>query len=184
MTTLALNILDIVQNSIFAGSDEIKIEIRESVKDDIMVITITDNGKGISPAMISKVTDPFTTSRKTRKIGMGLPLLEYHSKLAGGKLEIFSGEGKGTVVRSSFLHSHIDRQPLGDIPGVLIILIASNPEISFIYSHETDSGSYCFSTEEVRETLGAESINDYSLLKDLKEMISQNLMEISVSELN
>lgn len=184
MTTLALHILDIVQNSIRAGASEIRIRIIESKASDNLDIIIEDNGSGISGEMIDKVTDPFTTSRTTRKTGLGLPLLKQHSRMTGGDLELKSKPGAGTIVKATFKHSHIDRQPIGDMAGVLIILIASNPEIDFLYTHRTDSGEYTFSTSNTKEYLETESLGDYALLKEIGEMIKENLSDISVSELN
>jgi anti-sigma regulatory factor (Ser/Thr protein kinase) len=184
MTTLALHILDIVQNSITAGASEIRIRIAESISNDLFEIIIEDNGSGIPVEMISKVTDPFTTSRTTRKTGLGLPLLKQQANLANGDLEIKSAKGMGTVVRSYFRHSHIDRQPLGDICGVMIILIASNPKIDFLYTHKTDSGEYTFSTSYTKEFLETDDLGDYSLLKEIGNMIGENLTQIRVSELS
>ncbi len=178
MKYLSLNILDVVQNSIRAGASTIEIIIREMKEADFYDIQITDNGSGIPEDILSKVTDPFVTTRTTRKIGMGLPLLRHHAIMAGGDLEIESHEGSGTSVKAVFSLSHIDRQPLGDMPGVMIILIAANPENDFIYTHKTDNGQFTFSTRETKEYLGTESLNERSLLSGIREMILQNLLDI------
>jgi hypothetical protein len=182
MKTLSLNILDIVQNSVRAKADEIMIEIKESVRGDIYSIIIADNGSGIPEDIIDKVTDPFVTSRTKRKMGLGLPLLKYHAELAGGKLEIESEIAKGTKVTALFSFSHIDRQPLGDIVGVLKILMAANPGINFIYRHATDKGEFRFSSEETRKYLEADTLYNNSLMDDIGCMIGENLQEIEVSD--
>jgi hypothetical protein len=184
MKTLALNILDIAQNSIRAKATQIVINISESKKGDNMEISINDNGIGINKNMINKVTDPFITSRKTRRIGMGLPLLKYHAKIAGGDMIIKSQENNGTSVNATFSLSHFDRQPLGDIAGVMTILIAANPDICFLYSHTTDLGEYRFSSTETKEFLEVNTLNDYILLDMIKSMINENLRGISVSDMN
>ena len=181
MNTLSLNILDIVQNSIRAEAGIITIEIRESESDDRYLITITDNGNGIPPDILENVTDPFVTTRTRRRMGLGLPLLKHHAELTGGGLKITSESGKGTEVEALFSNNHIDRQPMGDISGVLLILIAANPEINFIYSHCTDSGEYLFNTSEVKAYLEADTLNDRALLADIKIMINENLKEINAS---
>ena len=181
MITLSLNILDIVQNSIRAKADEISIEVNESAQTDIFRITITDNGSGIPSEMLGKVTDPFVTSRTKRRMGLGLPLLKYHSEITGGSLKIDSEETKGTKVTALFSFSHIDRQPLGDIVGILKILIAANPDISFIYSHVTDKGEFRFSSEETKQYLEVETLNERGLIDDIGCMIGENLKEIDVS---
>jgi hypothetical protein len=181
MKTLSLNILDIVQNSLRAKADMISISIEESSVKDLYVITITDNGTGIAEEILENVTDPFVTTRSKRRMGLGLPLLKYHAEIAGGGLQIDSGSGRGTRVCASFSLSHLDRQPLGDISGVLVILIASNPGINFIYNHCTDNGQYCFDTNETKEFLEVDNLSGVSLLKDIKDMINENLKEINPS---
>jgi hypothetical protein len=181
MKELSLNILDIVQNSIRAKADIISVEIEESIHKNIYCITITDNGSGIPDEIIKTVTDPFVTTRTKRRMGMGLPLLKYHSELTGGKLQIVSGTNSGTTIVASFINNHIDRQPLGDIVGVLMILISANPVIEFKYSHKTDSGEYFFSTRETKEYLETDNLNDRVLLEDISNMIIENLKEIGAS---
>lgn len=183
MITLSLNILDIVQNSVRAKASEVFIGIRELISEDLYEIKVRDNGTGISKEILAGVTDPFVTTRTTRKTGFGLPLLKYHANLAGGDLKIESTEGKGTEVKASFTLSHIDRQPLGDIAGVVTILIAANPKISFIYSHLTDKGEYSFSSEETKEYLEVDALNDNGLLRNIREMINVNLTDIGVSDI-
>lgn len=184
MKELSLNILDIVQNSIRAGAGKIEIEIRESEKDDLYIISITDNGSGIPEEILQNVTNPFVTTRTERKIGLGLPLLKYHAEMAGGGLKITSEPGKGTEVEAVFRRDHIDRQPLGDIIGVLKILVAANPDKDIIYKHISDNGEYIFSSEETRRFLEVDSLSDNTLLKDIGDMIGGNLKEIGASGIN
>jgi hypothetical protein len=183
MINLALNILDIVQNSIRAKANLITVSIEESIAADTYRIIITDNGRGIPASMVASVTDPFVTTRMKRRMGMGLPLLQYHAGITGGGVKIASEQDKGTTVTATFCLNHIDRQPLGDITGVLMILIAANPGISFIYSHKTDTGEYTFSTSETMEYLETDNLNDMALLEDLKGMIYGNLAAIEASGL-
>jgi hypothetical protein len=181
MKHLSLNILDIIQNSIRAKADEISVEISESVAQDIYRIIVKDNGTGIPEEILMNVTDPFVTTRTKRKMGLGLPLLKYHAELTGGGLTISSETGVGTEVTATFTNSHIDRQPLGDIVGILIIMIAANPGINFIYRHSTDKGNYSFSTAEIKEYLNADTLNDRDLLEDIGCMVGENLTEIEAS---
>jgi len=183
MLTLALNILDIVQNSIRAKASEIFIGIRESKAEDLYEITIKDNGNGIPAGILERVTDPFVTTRTTRKTGMGLPLLKFHSNLTGGDIKIDSVEGRGTSVKATFSLSHVDRQPLGDIAGVMTILMTANPEIDFLYGHKTEYGDYRLSSKEIRDYLGIDDFSDSIIMADIKEMINQNLKDIGVNDI-
>jgi hypothetical protein len=181
MKELSLNILDIVQNSIRAKADEISIEINESLSSDLYRISVRDNGTGIPEEILQDITDPFITTRTKRRMGLGLALLKYHAELTGGGLEIGSQVGKGTSVTATFSHKHFDRQPLGDIVSVLIMLIASNPVIEFIYSHKTEKGEYRFSSKETKEYLEVDTLFERNLIEEIGWMIGENLNEISAS---
>lgn len=183
MKTLALNILDISQNSIRARADEINIAISESSEQDLYKIVIEDNGKGIPPDILKNVADPFVTTRTRRRMGMGLALLKYHSELTGGNIEVISDEGKGTKVKAVMSFKHIDRQPLGDITGVIRILIAGNQGINFTYRHTTDAGEYMFSSDETKKFLEVERLYDAELLDSISSMINENLIDIKASGL-
>jgi hypothetical protein len=181
MKELSLNILDIVQNSIRAKAGEISIEINESIISDLYQIIIKDNGSGIPEDMLRNITDPFVTTRTKRKMGLGLSLLKYHAELTGGGMEIKSEFGRGTEVKTDFSFGHLDRQPLGDIVSIIVILMASNPQINFIYIHKTDNGDYRFSSKETEEFLEVETLNERDLLEDIGWMIAENLNEIKAS---
>ncbi|MDR1951382.1 MAG: ATP-binding protein [Bacteroidales bacterium] len=178
MKDLSLHILDIAQNSISAKAALIQITINEDKFNNRYVLTIEDNGTGMSPEVLAKVTDPYTTSRKTRKVGMGLPLLKLNAELANGNLEITSELGVGTKVIAVFEFDHIDRVPIGDIAGVVVMLASMNPNLEFIYKHITPRGEYSFDTTEVKEILDDLSIQEPGIQKYLKELIEENLKEI------
>jgi anti-sigma regulatory factor (Ser/Thr protein kinase) len=182
MKELALNILDIVQNSIRAKAKRIEIQINESESQDLMNIEIIDNGAGISPKMLATVTDPFTTSRTKRKVGLGLAFLSQHAELADGNLKIESDLNIGTRVVTSFKLNHFDRQPLGDIAGVFKILIIANPEIDFFYKHKTDTGVYEVNTLEIKEIFNVKYLTDNTLMEDIKCLIQENLTLIGVKD--
>lgn len=178
MVELSLHILDIVQNSVSANADKIGIEIIENSKEDTLAINITDNGKGMSSEVLAKVLDPYTTSRTTRKVGMGIPLLNDACRSTGGELTIDSDPGKGTEVKSVLGLTHIDRQPLGDMAGVVVMLISANPSIRFIYSHTKDNNNFTLDTDEVKEVLDGVPIETPEVGRMLREMINSNLDEL------
>lgn len=178
MKEIALNILDIARNSVRAGAKKIRIEIVESDQSNSMVIKIIDDGHGMEKEMLLTVDDPFTTSRTTRKVGLGIPLLKQHAELAGGKLWMESEKGLGTVLLAEFVKDHIDRQPMGDICGIIKLLLISEKQIEFEYFHSTDKGKYEFSTIEAKEILETDDLSDPSLAKDISNMLKENLMDI------
>jgi hypothetical protein len=178
MKDLSMHVMDIIQNSIVANATVIQIDIVEDKVDDSLVISIKDNGKGMDAEMVKNVTDPYCTSRTTRKVGLGIPLLKQSAELTGGSLTIQSEIGKGTSLNAYFVNSSIDRQPLGDIAGTIVLTVSANPAIDFIYTHTINKRSYCFDTREVKAVLGDVPVSNLEIIKYLREMIQENLKEI------
>jgi anti-sigma regulatory factor (Ser/Thr protein kinase) len=163
MEELALHILDIVQNSIEAGATRIKLSIVEDYLSDRLTIRISDNGRGMTQAERKKVLNPFYTTRKTRRVGLGLPLLAAAAEACAGSLQIESKRGMGTTIVADFQHSHIDRAPIGDLPRTFVSIIAMLGPGNLIYSHRTvDNGGerdFGFDTFEIRERIGEVPLN-------------------------
>lgn len=153
MKDLALHIMDISQNALRARASLVEISLEEDIISDCLRILIKDNGKGIPAEMLPSVTDPYTTSRTSRKVGMGLPLLRQNVEQCNGSLLVESEEGKGTTVCATFKASHIDLPPYGDLPGVIYLLIVANPDIDFRYERRKGNTAFVFDTREVREVL-------------------------------
>ncbi len=175
MKDLSLHIMDIIQNSIEAGAALITLIIREDILANRMEIAIEDNGRGMTAEILERVADPYYTSRKTRKVGMGIPLFRQTAQQSGGDLMIESQPGKGTKLVASLQHDHIDRPILGDIAGVVSLIAGSNPEKDFIYKHYMNGNEYVFDTREVKEALDGMPISELPVIKYLKEMIRENL---------
>ena len=177
---LSAHVLDIAENSVMAEGTEVRVEVLEEKAADRLSFSVEDNGRGMSKEFISKVTDPFTTTRTTRRVGMGLPFLKQSAELCGGGLEIVSEPGKGTKTTASFILSSIDRPPLGDIPASLMALIMGSPEIRWIYRHRTDNGEFVLDTDEIIDALDGERemLRSPEVGLWLKEHIKENLDEI------
>lgn len=170
MKELSLNILDIAQNSVTAGAKNILISLEED-ENALLTLTITDDGKGMDAEMVRTVTDPFCTTRTTRKVGMGIPLLKLASEQAGGSLSIVSVPRQedpvhcGTTVCATFDTASIDFTPLGDIVGTIVVLIQGHPEIDYLFVHSTPHGTARLDTKELREVLGDEiSLGEFEIL--------------------
>ncbi len=154
MRELSLHILDIVQNSLEAGATHITIEIDEDLAEDRLTIRVIDNGRGMDAETLRRVTDPFFTTRTTRKVGLGLPLLKAAAEQCGGRLTIQSAPGQGTTVTAEFQHSHIDRAPLGDMPASLMTILLAEPPVEVRYIHRVNERRFELDTRELREALG------------------------------
>ncbi len=178
MRELSLHILDIAQNSITAGSSCIVIEIVEDSIQDLFSIEIIDNGKGMDEDFLKKVTDPFVTTRQTRKVGLGISLFKAAAEMCNGRFTIQSTIGKGTIVTAQFQRSHIDRVPLGNIAETMMTLIMANEHIDYIYKHTFNEKVFVFDTREVRKVLENVSLGEFEVLTWVKSYIEEGLNEL------
>jgi hypothetical protein len=181
MQELSMHILDIVQNSLAAGATRVDIRIREALAEDLLMIEVRDNGRGISQEVLSRVMDPFFTSRTTREVGLGLSLFKEATERTGGYLEVHSEEGKGTWVIARFHLDHFDRAPLGDMGETLGVLISGNPEVDFFYEHRVDGQIYFLETRKMREILGPVGLDDPSVLDFVRQDIQIGLKKIGAA---
>jgi hypothetical protein len=145
--------LDVLENAVEAGASTIKVHIEEDVKTDWMRIEIIDDGRGMNPGVIDKVFDPFYTTRKTRHVGLGLPLFRDAARRCEGDLELQSEPGKGTRLKVTFRRSHIDRAPLGDMPSALLAVLLSERPVDLQYSHKVGREEFQLDSSDVRKEL-------------------------------
>ena len=153
MREISLHIMDIIENGLDAGASLIELSIVEDRKERLLRITIKDNGRGIPESMLDQITDPFVTTRTTRRVGLGLSLFKEAAKRCDGTFEIKSKRGEGTLVRASFRTDHIDTPPLGDMAGSLTSLIVTHPEVDFVYTHEADGNRFEMDTRQIKKEL-------------------------------
>lgn len=153
MRELSLHILDLAQNSIGAGAHNVKIEVNED-ENGFFTFSIEDDGCGMSAAMVEEVRDPFVTTRKTRKVGMGIPFIDMVSQQCGGHLDIKSVEEEGTFIKAYFAKDNIDRPPLGNIVESIKVLLVGAPWLDVVFTYKNGAKEFTFNTLEVREALG------------------------------
>ncbi len=181
MKELSLHILDIAKNSVKAKASLIEIVVTEDEEKNLFSIGINDNGCGMTEEFLQTVKDPFSTTRTTRKVGMGIPLFEAASVQCGGGLQITSKVGVGTKVLADFQHNHIDRAPLGDMAGTMKTLIWGSPEIDFLYRHKKNGAEFVLDTRELRKILGGVPLDTPDVLEWIEGYIKEGLNGISVS---
>jgi hypothetical protein len=172
MRELSLHILDVLQNSLEAGATLVELVIEEDLTGDRLVIVVRDNGRGMDQATLARVVDPFYTTRKTRQVGLGIPLFQAAAERSNGSLGITSLVGKGTEVRAVFQHSHIDRAPLGDMTGTLLTFILGGV-CDLAYVHRVNDRQFTFSTAEIRAGLGEVSLSHPAVRGWLREYIAE-----------
>lgn len=170
MKELSLNILDIAKNSTRAGASLIEILLVSDEK-GFLTMTIRDNGCGMDEETLRRVSDPFYTTRTTRKVGMGLPLLRMACEGTGGTLTITSSvkeEDHGTTLVATFDSTHIDFAPIGDVVSSIVILIAGDPDCDFVFLDKTPEREVLLDTRELRAVLGDVSLGEFEVLEWIK----------------
>ncbi|MBZ4663901.1 MAG: ATP-binding protein [Caloramator sp.] len=178
MRELSLHIMDIIENSISADATLIELYIVEDVFKNTFTIKIKDNGKGIDEEMLKNITDPFVTSRTTRRVGLGLSLFESTCLRCNGSLKVYSKVNVGTEVVATMEHSNIDRPPLGKIEETVVTVLL-NPSIDLVYEHIYNDKKFVLDSREIKKILGSDEINTPEVLLWIKDFIKENLKEIS-----
>jgi len=175
MNDLSLHIIDIIQNSISAGATLITLVIIEDIDGNLLTIIIEDNGRGMSSEQVKRLSDPFFTTRTTRKVGMGIPLFRQSAEQSRGGLVVESTVGVGTKVTATFIHDNIDRPPLGDVANSFILMVSANPQLDFLLRYVYNGEEYIFDTIEIKEVLDGMPLNNPSVIKMLTEMVKNNI---------
>ncbi|MBN2852878.1 MAG: sensor histidine kinase [Clostridia bacterium] len=182
MKDLSLHILDIVQNSIKAKALNINIELE--ILEDNLVLTINDDGCGISEEILKNIFDPFITTRTTRKVGLGLSLLKTNVEFAGGKVQIESIKHKGTKVTAWMPVNNIDRKPLGNLAETIKLLILSDNSMNMTLKLINGKKTMQFDTTEIKKQIDGVDINNNEVINWIYEYINEGIIEIFGGVLN
>ena len=178
MQDLSLHILDVVENAIASKASHVAIRITEDPKQNQLIVEIEDDGEGIPAHLLDKVADPFFTTRSTRKVGLGLSLLQQAAQACEGDLQVQSLQGKGTLVRASFRYNHIDCKPLGDMASTMVTLIVGNPHMDFHYAHHKGERTFVLDTVELKRELDDVPIDHPKVVQFIREEILKGLREL------
>ncbi len=182
MKELSLNILDIAQNSIRAGATDVAITLTEDAH--TLTFAITDNGCGMKADFLARVTDPFATTRTTRKGGLGIPLLKMAAEQTGGRLTLTSRsaedyEDHGTELSATFYKGHIDFVPLGDIVETVCTLIHGADGVDFLFTHTNGDRQFCLSTKQLKEMLGGDiPLSSPEIMAWIREYLTEGYSEL------
>lgn len=179
MKELSLHILDIVQNAISAGAQNIEILIDENEQTDLLTIKVIDDGWGMDEEYVKKAVNPFTTSRKTRRVGMGLPLLKQAAIECNGDLTIASKLSEGTTVHIWFTHSHINRMPIGNMVATIITLLIDGSHFDLQYIHRINSQQMVFDTRQIRQVLEDVPLNHPDVIEWVRQSLQSEIVELS-----
>lgn len=171
MLELAMHILDIVENSINAGADVVLIELEVETKKDYFSIEIQDNGSGMDDEMLKKALDPFVTTKPGKRVGLGLSLLREAARKSGGDMSVDSQPGVGTAVHATFGFTHVDRQPLGNLPETMLTLIIGNVDVAFGLTLNMDGRTTTWNTGMIHEKFGGRNRTEPEVMAYIREQI-------------
>lgn len=167
-----------MQNSTVAKSSLIRVSILAKPQTGMLEVVIEDNGYGMDSELLASVTDPFSTTRTTRKVGLGIPLFKASAEQSGGEFCIISQKGKGTAVKAIFAIDNIDRPPLGDLEGVITDMAAANPAVEIQLLLKNGSRQFNFNSREVSRQLGEVPLSEFTVVQWLREYIKEGLSDI------
>ncbi len=180
MREIALHLMDIAENSVAAEAQNICIEVHEDLQSDLLTASITDDGYGMDAETAKRVLDPFYTTRTTRKVGLGIPLLKLAAEMCEGGLSLITESGKGAKIEARFRHSHIDRMPLGDIASTYLALLVSHPQIHWVFIYQTTDkygnvDNFEFDDTELKNELGDMPLTEPEILKFVRGLIEEGI---------
>ena len=178
MREIALHILDLARNAIEAGATAVELTLVENEQADALEFALSDNGRGMDESTLARVTDPFYSTRTTRRVGLGLPLLKATCERCGGGLEISSRLGEGTEVRGRLQLGHVDRPPLGDMGAVVQALACEADHTSLVYRHQANGRTFEVDTKALQRELGEVPVSDPRVLVWLAQFVNDHVREV------
>lgn len=177
MRELALHLLDLLQNAVEAGASEVGVEVSEDTGRDELLVKVVDNGRGMTREAVERAFDSFFTSRTTRHVGLGLPLLRAAAERAGGGVSLTTKPGHTEVV-ARFAHSHIDRAPLGDVAGSLVAFLLNERHPRLRYTHRVNGRSFTFDSAEIEEALDPIPVGSASAIGWLQSYLGESIASL------
>ena len=185
MREIALHLLDIAENSVAAESKNISIHVHEDLLHDRLSASVIDDGRGMDAKTAQQVQDPFYTTRTTRNVGLGIPLLKLAAEMAEGSFSLQSEPGKGAWVEAEFRHSHIDRMPLGDLSSTFLTLLISHPQIDWTFLYRVteknkQSRDFIFESAELKSELGDISLTEPEVLMFVRGLFEEGLESVAL----
>ena len=178
MPEISLNVLDVAENSTRANASRVEISVEIDTEADTLTITIADDGCGMTPEQVEQVTDPFFTTRTTRKVGLGVSFFKLAAELSGGTFQIVSVPDEGTTVKAVFGLSSVDRMPLGDMTSTMHTLITMHEDTDFLYRFRIDEDAFTLDTAEMREILGGVPFHEPEISAYIREYLAENENEV------
>jgi hypothetical protein len=178
MDEICAHIMDIAANALTAGARHIAISVEVDHSGNRLFVTFKDDGKGMDAEMVKKVTDPFFSTKKGKRVGLGIPLLKGTAETCGGQFSLTSKPGEGVNISTSFQLDHPDLPPLGNLKDTIMVLAVTNPDVDFSFTVNVDGAAFALHTAEVKAIIGDMSINHPEVVKFLTEFLDEKLQFI------
>ncbi len=169
------HIMDIAMNAVRAGGRNVSIAVVSKKERNLLTVTITDDGAGMTEDVARAAMDPFFSTKEKKRIGLGIPLLQGAAEMCGGDFSLESSPGKGTTVRATFALDHPDLPPLGNMKETILLLCVSNPEVRFIFHYQDDGKEFVLDTQEIHELLDGVPISHPEVIDFLERYLDEHL---------
>jgi hypothetical protein len=169
------HIMDIAMNSVRAGGRNVTIAVISNKERNLLTVTITDDGAGMTEDVVRAAMDPFFSTKEKKGIGLGIPLLQGAAEMCGGDFSLESSPGKGTTVRAAFALDHPDLPPLGNMKETILLLCVSNPEVRFVFHYQDDGKEFVLDTREINELLEGVPISHPEVIDFLERYLDEHL---------
>ncbi len=183
MRELALHLLDIAHNSVSAHARNITLSVEEDIQADRLRIMVEDDGKGMDAATVQQVSDPFVTSRVTRSVGLGIPLLKAAAEACDGGMTIQSTPGVGTRIEVDFRRSHIDRMPLGNLADTILSLVVGCPEVHWVFRYRVGEFLFEFDDALIKKELEGIPLTEPGVLAYIRNVLEAGVRDAQRSAL-
>jgi hypothetical protein len=178
MEEICAHIMDITANALRAGAKHVAISIEADENRNLLVARFKDDGHGMDEEMVRRVTDPFFSTKKGKKVGLGIPLLKGTAETCGGQFSLSSKPGEGVDIIASFELNHPDLPPLGNLKDTILVLIAGNPEVDFSFTYKKNEAVFMLDTTEIREIIDPMPLNHPQVVKFLTNFLDEKLQFI------
>lgn len=178
---ISLHLLDIAENSVAAAARTVAITVAEDLDRDRLRIAVRDDGRGMDPQRLARVTDPVAPTGTTGKGGKGIPLLRAATAACNGTLRITSAAGEGTRLEAEFQSSHLDRPPLGDLAGTMLLLVVGRPEVHWKLRYRANDDEFIFDDAPIKRGLGGVPLSQPGVLRFIRESLQEGIGQVQNS---
>ncbi len=175
MEEICAHVLDIAANALTAGARNIAITIEADRKSNVLSLSFKDDGKGMDEETVRRVVDPFFSTKKGKKVGLGIPLLKGTAETCGGEFELKSTPGKGVRIHATFQLDHPDLPPLGNLKDTIMVLVVGNPEVDFSFIYRGNGKEFALYTKEIKTIIGEVPVNHPEVVRFLTEFLDEKL---------